>query len=463
LARWKLLLQEYTFEIKYKPGKDNINADILSRIELECSAITLEDDWYNDENIKELQSKEEYIKVIKEKINKEGNYNGYCIKEGIVFKTRNENKPYDSPDCLRLMVPKCLISEVLTLCHDDMSGAHLGLKKTIHKICLQFYWRGMIEDITEWIKACSVCAGMKAPFHQKAELHPITEAEQPFDMIGIDFVGPLPKTDDGNRWLLVITDYATRWAEAFATKDSTAITVADILIKKIITRHGAPRKLLSDQGQAFLSKVVTAICDWFKIKKVNTTAYHPQCNGLCEHVNGQLCKLLASYCNERQTDWDQYVDICLFAYRVSKQETIKESPFRLLYGRDANLPGDIAKWSTSDIFIDKISQAWKLAANLLKKAAEQTSSQEKEKKIKYQIGDRIRVENPVTPIGLKKKLRRNLWFEPVDIIDINENSNVLVKHHNKEKWVHENRIKPAETTLKTGRISRPPTRFQAGY
>jgi hypothetical protein len=214
--------------------------------------------------------------------------------------------------------------------------------------------------------------------------------------------------------LLVITDYATRWAEAFATQDSTAVTVAEILIKKIIARHGAPRKLLSDLGQAFLSRVVKAVCEWFHIYKVNTTAYHPQCNGLTEHVNGQLCKLLASYCDAKQTDWDEYIDICLFAYRISKQDMIKESPIRLLYGRDANLPGDIAKWSSNDIFIDRIAQAWKLATSLLRTAAEKTTEKDKNpKRIQYEIGDRVRVENPVTPIGLKKKLRRNLWFPPV--------------------------------------------------
>jgi len=214
--------------------------------------------------------------------------------------------------------------------------------------------------------------------------------------------------------LLVITDYATRWAEAFATQDSTAVTVEEILIKKIIARHGAPRKLLSDLGQAFLSRVVKAVCEWFHIYKVNTTAYHPQCNGLTEHVNGQLCKLLASYCDAKQTDWDEYIDICLFAYRISKQDMIKESPIRLLYGRDANLPGDIAKWSSNDIFIDRLAQAWKLATNLLIIAAEKTTEKDKNpKRIHYEIGDRVRVENPVTPIGLKKKLRRNLWFPPV--------------------------------------------------
>ena len=104
-------------------------------------------------------------------------------------------------------------------------------------------------------------------------------------MIGIDFVGPLPKTENGNQWLLVITDYATRWVEAFPTRDSKARTVAEILIKQIIARYGAPKKLLSDRGRNFLADLIYQVCELYRTKKINTTAYHPQTNGLTEKFN----------------------------------------------------------------------------------------------------------------------------------------------------------------------------------
>lgn len=272
----------------------------------------------------------------------------------------------------------------------------------------------------------------------------------------------MPKTENGNQWLLVITDYATRWVEAFPTRDSKARTVAEILIKQIIARYGAPKKLLSDRGRNFLADLIYQVCELYRTKKINTTAYHPQTNGLTEKFNGTLCQMLSSYMNEKQTDWDEYIEICLFAYRTSKQETTKETPFRLLYGRDARLPSDIDNWSTKDSFIEEIDKAWRLAHRLIKESATKSELGNQPKQIiNYQIDDWIRVERPATQVGLKKKFRRDLWSEPVQIIRVNSTENVLIKE-NPETWVHKNRIKPAETSLRSGRISRPPERFQAG-
>lgn len=89
----------------------------------------------------------------------------------------------------------------------------------------------------------------------------------------MDFVGPLPMTKNGNKYILVFIHYATRWPEAYATKDMKATTVAEIFIKKILCRHGAPVELLSDQGRDFLAAVVKEICTFTRtrIKRLRTT------------------------------------------------------------------------------------------------------------------------------------------------------------------------------------------------
>jgi len=92
----------------------------------------------------------------------------------------------------------------------------------------------MERDIEEWIESCPICAARKNPQSLQVPLGAITHPEKPFDTIGIDFLGPLTEIDEGNKYLLVITDYATRWVEAFPTKDTKASTVAKIIIKSII-------------------------------------------------------------------------------------------------------------------------------------------------------------------------------------------------------------------------------------
>ena len=103
----------------------------------------------------------------------------------------------------------------------------------------------------------------------------------PFDRVGVDVL-QLPTTCRGNRYAVVFMDYLTKWPEVFATADQTALTIAKLLVEEIISRHGVPTQLLSDQGPSFLSRLMLEVCTVMGVKKVNTSAYHPQSDGLVE-------------------------------------------------------------------------------------------------------------------------------------------------------------------------------------
>ena len=165
----------------------------------------------------------------------------------------------------------------------------------------------------------------------------------PFELVGVDIIGPLPPTKTRkNKYILVFTDYLTRWVEAFAMPNQKAITVARKLVEEIICRHGAPVMLLSDQGSNFLSKLAHNVYIMAKIKKIQTTAYHPQTNGLTERFNKTLCEMLSMFVNIQQDDWDRYLPFVLFAYRTAYHSSAHEQPFYLLYGREPRLPIDAA-------------------------------------------------------------------------------------------------------------------------
>ena len=166
--------------------------------------------------------------------------------------------------------------------------------------------------------------------------------------MAVDFVGPLPETDKGNKYILVFVDYATRWPEAFATKDMKATTVAGIFVREILCRHGAPVQLLSDQGRDFLANVVREICTFTRTEKLQTAAYHPQTNGLCEKFNGTLTAMLAAFTNENQTNWDIMLPMALFGYRLAAQESTRRAPAELLYDRQMRLPMNL------DLFLPKL-------------------------------------------------------------------------------------------------------------
>ena len=205
------------------------------------------------------------------------------------------------------------------------------------------------------------------------------------------------------------------------------------------------------------------MCEYFRIHKINTVAYRPQTNGLTEKFNGTLCKMLASYCNENQTNWDIYLPIVLFAYRTSIQKTTKESPFRLLYGRDPRLPADVDKWSPNAYFLESIDQAWKEAKSNIEKAAsysEERQARKVAKEVNFGVGEPVRLYAPATKVGLKKKLRADLWKGPYKVTALGDKGNIQISENGKNKWVNRDQIKKiAEVRTRYGRISKPPDRF----
>jgi hypothetical protein len=227
------------------------------------------------------------------------------------------------------------IDSVIFITHNHETGGHLGTEAVYGKIAERFYWKGMYNDVREYIKRCDTCQrrGNKGG---KGYLNPI-EIGEPFERIGLDFVGPLPRTRRGNRYILVMTDYLTKWPEAEAMKEATSENVVEFIYEKIICRHGCPKVILTDRGAHFNNKIVDGLCGKFKIKHKLSSPYHPETNGLVERFNRTLCESLAKVTGNEE-DWDQHIQQVLFAYRTMKQNTIKRTPFYMMYGREAKLP-----------------------------------------------------------------------------------------------------------------------------
>ena len=122
----------------------------------------------------------------------------------------------------------------------------------------------------------------------------------PLDRVGIDLLGPLPLTPRGNRHLLVIQDYFTKWVEVYPVADTTAETCADKLVNEFISRFGTPLSIHSDQGRNFESDLFQELCKLLEIKKTRTSPRHPSCNGMVERFNSTLIKMIKSYLEENK-------------------------------------------------------------------------------------------------------------------------------------------------------------------
>ena len=143
------------------------------------------------------------------------------------------------------ILPQKRVSIVLKQLHDASTAGHLGVQKTLGKLQQRFYWVGQRKDVEEWCHHCDICASRKFPLkHPKAPLVP-SFISNPLDRIAIDILRSLPTTPRGN----IISDYFTKWTEAFPLKDMEASTVARVLFDEFICRFGAPAYLHTDQGR----------------------------------------------------------------------------------------------------------------------------------------------------------------------------------------------------------------------
>ena len=158
----------------------------------------------------------------------------------------------------------------------------------------------------------------------------------------MDIVGPLPKTIRGNMYIVIATEYLTKWPEAQAIPNAKVSLIISFFYEDIICRHGCPKEVLTDRSTHFVNEMLNSLCEKFGVKHKLSTAYHSQTNGLVKRFNRMLCKTLAKFANENKDDWDLFISSALFAYRTKKHNTTRHEPFYLLYGREAVLPIEFA-------------------------------------------------------------------------------------------------------------------------
>ena len=124
--------------------------------------------------------------------------------------------------CNQLVIPTSLRYELLVWAHDDLTGGHFGTVKTYEKLRSRYYWRMMFADVNHWCCSCCDCAMRKSPRNRhKAPLLPIP-VEGPFDRGACDVMGPFP----GNRYVVVFSEYLTRWCECFPVPSTEVPVIA---------------------------------------------------------------------------------------------------------------------------------------------------------------------------------------------------------------------------------------------
>ena len=458
LMRWALKLEPFDYEVVYRSGTLNRDADYLSRYPLnalypagrgtqkladmsdaEDSDYTTDEEvrdtvsdaatlipTYNDNMIIEAQKNDDRCRDILR--NLRGNKNFKLVQKMLV-ECRSYPGRRMGP---RAYIPDSMMDRILYALHDDPTSGHGGVSKTLWRFRQRFYNPTDRKQIKHYVQSCHYCQTKKQRWTNRVgKLHPLNPTLRPFERIGMDTVGPFLPSYNGNRKILVITDYFTRWAIAKPIMQETAVVVAGVLLEEVFMKFGAPDVIISDRGRAFQSNVLRELFDDFRSKHILSSPYHPQTNGLTERFNRTLSVMLSMYVHQKQREWDEFIPYAVFAYNSVVQDSTGFSPYYLLFGIEPRLISEILPTEPEQSLAERMEdlhEARELAIRATIKAqrTQKRHYDKNRRELHFNEGDKVLVFRPRRYTDESTKLR-HLWEGPYLILRKYSDLNYLVQ------------------------------------
>ena len=413
--RWVEYLQQFQplLELTYRPGRENVIADALSRrpdIEKEVSAernaqattgppaeprlqlflapiSTIERSAIMDEVKLAAARDSDYRKMLKHPKDW-----GYSKVDGVLYTFDN---------CLIVPNERTLRTRILKEVHDAPTGGHLGIEKTISRLGRVCWWPGQRQEVQEYVKSCVACQANKAINQRPAGLlQPLPIPTKNWEVVSMDFIGPLPVTNRQHDSIMVVVDKLSKMAHFIPTRTTvTAPQAADLYWREVVRYHGIPSAIVSDRDSRFTSNFWQALWKMMGTGLSMSTSYHPQTDGQTERVNRVLEEMLRSYVNDHMTDWDECLVAAEVAVNSSQHSSTGYSPYYLNNGQDIQLPIDKALKLANDAPSNEAAaDVIKVLANDLHQARHNLKlaqlhqakyADQERKEVEYKQGDRV--------------------------------------------------------------------------
>ncbi len=380
--RWASQLASFDFEIKYRSGRSNRNADALSRQSFSgtgvvhelCPAVavpvalqqanqgrlvtlvnqvtsfpcTSSSDMGTrqvaDPVIGELlvfwrpklpPTPEERKKLSRLAVILLRQWDRLVETDGVLY--RHVFRSDGGEEIFQVLLPAVMKHDVLTQLHQQ--HGHQGVERTFQLVRQRCYWPGMSADIARWCQECERCQCAKGVPSAPGSFMGHLLAARPNEILALDFT-VLEPSRSGLENVLVMTDIFTKYTLAVPTRDQRAETVAQVLVVEWFCRFGVPGRIHSDQGRNFESVLIQQLCCLYGVEKSRTTPYHPAGNGQCERFNRTLHDLLRTLPLSKKGDWPLCLPQVLFAYNTTPHQATGESPYFLMFGQEPRLPVD---------------------------------------------------------------------------------------------------------------------------
>jgi hypothetical protein len=439
-AGWAEILAELSFKITYRPGKENVCADALSRKAEDLATVRekLERDRMmalirEEQLVGTLLRPEQMVAAIAamdrctlfiSSLDEEGQagLQGWYLKEAILEANRREaeSKPEDEVDADgrwvwngRLQVPEkgprgeYLRTELIREAHETKTSAHPGKNKLKQILQGLYYWPGMGKDIETFLGNCRACK-RNMTFRDKKPglLHPLPIPETPWEHISVDGKD-MPKNRNGCDYIWVFVDRLSKMTFVIpGHKTDAARDIARHYYERIFPVMGMPSSILSDRGPQFISAFFGELCKIAGVEQKLSSAGHPQTDGNTEIVNQWLDHRLRHYINHFQDDWDEHLPAVVHAQNSLPHESTGLTPFQVVFGvsprysfdwrkrtdlTDGVSDGDRTNRQMAQDFARRAKKAWDLAREGLEKAQEQQAAQANKKRREpdFDVGDEV--------------------------------------------------------------------------
>ncbi len=197
----------------------------------------------------------------------------------------------------------------------------------------------MWKDLKTWHGECYECQ-IRAPKRYKVPLT-MTRFTRPFERLGVDCCGPLQITKKGNLHYLLCICWYSKYVVTVPLPDTKALTVAKAVWENVILVYGVPKELLSDNAKTFTAEFFMQLCEMLGIDKTNSTPYHSDGNAVTERPFRTFHDMIGKYLGHAELEWDELLREVTFAYNTTPNETTRETPFFLMFGRDPQYPVDL--------------------------------------------------------------------------------------------------------------------------
>ena len=354
VMRWRLYIEEYSPDLRYIKGTENVAADALSRLGILdnpmneahfTEALRSELYAFDDEDLPATAFPLSYAFL-----GKAQSTDVAILKETAKTKSRYSIQPFTGGGKTRelicyngkIVVPKKLQARVIQWYHDYLG--HPGINRTEETIGQHLWWPKMRNQITNSVTVCSTCQLNKRKTSKKFGHLPEKEAEAiPWDKMCIDLIGPYTIRRKGQKSLIckcvTMIDPATGWFEIHQYDDKRAITVANIAEEEWFSRYPWPTQVTFDRGSEFIGHEFKKMLNDYGVKKKPITTRNPQANAIVERVHQTIGNIIRTFeLHENYLDeddpWKGILAATAFAIRATYHTTLQKSPGQLIFGRD---------------------------------------------------------------------------------------------------------------------------------